>query len=187
MEMVRTLGTVLAILFVSMSGSAAAQTLAQASDLARKGPPIDPALRADIVRLMDMTGASAASTQMARQFSDAFFNGFKQTQQSVPPRVIEIVRQVLNTEFEQAFNGSELKDQQIALYARYFSHDDVKGLLAFYESEIGKKAIAALPNLSRDGADIGERWAKMNMPRVMKVLETRLKSEGLMPETASLR
>lgn len=188
--MLRSLRFVLiAVGFVSMTGPAAAQTqsLAQASAQARKGPAVDPAHRADIERLMDTTGASALGAQMASTVSDAFLNGFKQTRQAVPPRVIEIVREVLNTEFEQAFNGGEIKDRQIALYAKYFTHDDVKGLLAFYQTDLGRKAIAATPNLAREGAAIGEQWARANMPRVLGVVETRLKAEGLIPETASLR
>jgi len=60
-------------------------------------------------------------------------------------------------------------------------------MLAFYQSEVGRKAIAMMPDLTREGAAIGEQWARANMPRVMQVLETRLKSEGLMPQTATLR
>jgi hypothetical protein len=101
--------------------------------------------------------------------------------------VIEIVRDVLNTEFEQAFNGGEIRDRQIALYAKYFTQEDVKGMLAFYETDLGRKAIAAMPSLTREGAAMGEQWARANMPRVLEVLETRLKSEGLLPATAKLR
>jgi hypothetical protein len=178
-----------AVAVVSMGGPAAAQTqsLAQASAQSRKGPAVDPALRADIERLMEMSGAATTGSQMASAVSDAFLNGLKQTQQSVPPRVIEVVREVLNTEFEQAFNSGEIKDRQIALYAKYFTHDDVKGMLAFYQTDLGKKAIAAMPSLTREGAVIGDQWARANMPRVLEVLETRLKSEGLLPQTATLR
>ena len=179
----------IALVFVSMAVPAAAQSqsLAQASAQARKGSAVDPAHRADIERLMETTGASALGAQMASTVSDAFLNGFKQTQQVIPPRVIEVVREVLNTEFEQAFNAGEMKDRQIALYAKYFTHDDVKGLLTFYQTDLGRKAIAAMPNLAREGAAIGEQWARANMPRELGVLETRLRAEGLIPETATLR
>jgi hypothetical protein len=190
MEMVSNMRHVLiGLVFLSMAVPAAAQSqsLAQASDQARKGPAVDSAHRADIERLMETTGASALGAQMASTVSDAFLNGFKQTQQVIPPRVIEVVREVLNTEFEQAFNGGEMKDRQTALYAKYFTHDDVKGLLTFYQTDLGRKAIAAMPNLAREGAAIGEQWARANMPRVLGVLETRLKAEGLIPETATLR
>jgi hypothetical protein len=175
------------VVFASIGGPAAAQTPAQAAAAAHKGLPVDPALRADIERLMDITGASARAAQLASAVSDAFLNGLRQTQQSVPPRLIGVVRDVLNSEFELAFNGPEIKDKQVALYAKYFTHEDVKGMLAFYQTDLGKKTIAAMPSITREGVAIGQQWAEAQMPRVLEVLETRLKSEGLLPPTANLR
>jgi hypothetical protein len=184
-EMTRGLRWLLVVVvFVSIGGSAAAQTPAPATSTAGNGLPVDPALRDDIVRLMDMTGASARSAQMAGLASDAVLNGMRQTQPSVPPRVIEIVQEVLKGEFERAFNGSEIKDKQIALYAKYFTREDVKGMLAFYESDLGKKTIAVMPSLTREAALIGQQWAEANMPRVLDVLRARLKAEGLLPASA---
>lgn len=160
---------------------AEAQTLGQAAVAARKAPVVEAAIRADIERLMDISGQSAVSTQMASAISDAFLNGFKQTQKVVPPRVIEVVREVLNAEFAKAFAGSDLKDRQIALYAKYFTHADVKALIAFYETDLGRKTIANMPMLMREGAAIGEEWAKGAMPGILQILQARLKSEGLIP------
>jgi uncharacterized protein len=157
----------------------AAQSLGQ---IARGAPAMDPALKADIERLMDVTGAAAAGTQMAASISDAFLNGFKQTQGSaVPPRVIELVKEVLTSEFAAAFAGADMRESQVALYAKHFTHDDVRALLAFYQTEIGKKAIAVMPTLAREGAEMGQEWAKANMPRILRVLQTRLKEEGFVP------
>jgi hypothetical protein len=171
--------------FASLAGSVEAQTLAEASALARKGVPVDPALRVDIERLMQLTGASANAAQMASAMMDAILNGFKQTQQSVPPRVIDVVREVLTREFEQAFNGPEMKDKQIALYAKYYTHEDVKGMIAFYQTELGKKTIVVMPNIAREGMAIGQQWAQANMPRVLEGLAARLKSEGLLPANSA--
>lgn len=188
MRTTRSLTCVMAVVvFVSMGGPAAGQTLAQAAASTSKGPEIDSAFRSDIERLIDITGSSAAGTQMAAAISDAVLNRYRETQPSVPPRLIEVVREVLNTEFADAFNGPEIKDRRIALYARYFTHEDVKGLLAFYQSAIGKKAMATMPTLIREGAALGEEWARANLPRMIQTLQTRLKSEGLLPPDGSLR
>jgi uncharacterized protein len=188
MEMVRKWTCVLwAALLVSMAVPAAGQSLAQAAALARKGPAIAPEFRADIERLMEITGVSRMATQMATTVADAFLSSLQESNPSVPPRVIQVVRDVLTTEFSNAFNGQEMKGQQVSLYAKYFTHEEVKGLIAFNESELGKKAISVMPNLTREGAAIGERWGDANMPRVLQVMEKRLKAEGLMPADASLR
>jgi hypothetical protein len=164
-----------------MGPSAAAQTLGQAAVAARKATPVDPAVRADIEKLMTITGQAQTGAQLGMMFSNAFLNGFKQTQKVVPPRVIEIVREVVNAELVKAVDESDMRDKQIALYARYFTHAEVKGLIAFYESDLGRKTIENMPHLLREGAAIGEEWAKRSMPGVLKVLEARLKAEGFAP------
>jgi hypothetical protein len=180
--MVRSLRCALAIVVcLATCQLATAQTLGQAAVAARKAVSVEPALRADIEKLMDITGQTAMSTQLASTISDAFLNGFKQKQSTVPPRVIEVVREVFNAEFAKAFAGSDIKDKQIALYATYFTPADVKGLIAFYETDLGRKTIANMPTLMREGAAIGQEWAKDAMPGVMQVLQARLKSEGLIP------
>jgi uncharacterized protein len=167
--------------FLAIGEQAAAQSLAQAAIAARKAPPVDPAVRADIEKLMAITGQAQTGAQLGTMFSNAFLNGFKESQKVVPPRVIEIVREVVNAELVKAVDESDFKDKQIALYARYFTHAEVKGLIAFYEGDLGRKTIANMPHLIREGAAIGEEWAKTKMPGVMNVLEARLKSEGFVP------
>ena len=180
--MARRLRCVLTVCaFLTIGEATAAQTLGQASAAARKATPVDPAVRADIEKLMTITGQAQTGAQLGMMFSNAFLNGFKQNQKILPPRVIEIVREVVNTELVKAVDSSDMKDKQIALYARYFTHADVKALIAFYESDLGRKTIENMPHLIREGAAIGEEWAKSAMPGVMKTLESRLQAEGFEP------
>ena len=170
--------------FLAIGQQAIAQTLGQAAAAARKAPApaVDPALRADIERLMVITGSADLAAQMASQVTDAFLNSFKEsTQNVVPPRAIEIIRELFHTEFAKAFGGPEIRDQQIALYAKYFTHADVRGLIAFYETDLGRKAVANMPSLMREGGEIGQRWAQDGMPKMLKTLEERLRAEGLLP------
>jgi uncharacterized protein len=180
--MARCFRCALAALTLLVGGEvAAAQALGQAAAAARKAPPVDATVKADIEKLMVVTGQAELGIQVATTISDAFLNGFKETQKDVPPRAIEIIREVVNSEFAKGFNGPEFKDRQIALYAKYFTHAEIKGLIAFYESELGRKTIANMPHLMREGAEIGQQWAQGAMPKMMQVLETRLRAEGLIP------
>src|SRR5262252_1349108 len=91
------------VAFVSIGVPAAAQTPTPAATV-QTGHAIDPEFRADIERLFEMTGGFARGAQLASLASDAFLNGLRQTMPSIPPRLIEIVREVLNSEFDRAFN-----------------------------------------------------------------------------------
>ena len=161
-----------AVLLLLPFSPAAAQTAA---------PPIDPSFRADIERLMEITGASSLATQLANTVSSALIEGIRQRQPDVPDRLVTIVKEVLSDEFAKGFTSSDMRNKQVALYARNFTQAEIGGLLDFYASPVGKKAISVLPTLVKEGSALGEEWAQANTPRILGVLQARLKAEGLIP------
>ena len=68
----------------------------------------------------------------------------------------------------------------VPVYAKYFTHDEVRALLAFYESEIGKKTLAVIPLALQEGAKTGQIWANELGPEIRAELEKRFKAEGLL-------
>jgi len=69
--------------------------------------------------------------------------------------------------------------KMIPLYAKYFDHEEVRALVAFYQTELGRKTIAVMPQLMQEGAEVGRAWAADVMPRVEEAIQTRLRIEGL--------
>jgi hypothetical protein len=52
----------------------------------------------------------------------------------------------------------ELEDGYVALYDRNFTAAELRGLLAFYESPIGKRFLEVQPVLTREGMAMGQEW-----------------------------
>ena len=48
----------------------------------------------------------------------------------------------------------------IPIYDRHFSDEDLKGLIAFYESPLGKKAVAVLPQVVAESQEAGGQWGQ---------------------------
>src|SRR5262245_33697472 len=143
---------------------------------------IDPAFKADIERLMELTGASKLGAQMASLASSAMLDGMRKAQPDLPERLFTVLQEVLADEFTKGFTSPDgMLPEYVALYARHFTHDEVRGLLAFYATDLGKKTIKTLPTLAQEGATIGQQWADANMPRILGVLQARLKAEKLIP------
>jgi hypothetical protein len=72
--------------------------------------------------------------------------------------------------------------QSAALYDKYFTGDEIKGLLAFYQSPVGQKAAQVLPSLTQeamqDGMKEGQMVAQKSMKRLLDefpVLKSSLK------------
>ncbi|MES2645172.1 MAG: DUF2059 domain-containing protein [Myxococcota bacterium] len=124
-------------------------------------PAIDPAFEADIRALLLATGAGSMGIQMMDQMMvslkpmapglpDAFWDGVK-----------------------SEFKADELINLVVPIYARHLSHDDVKALIAFYQSPAGKKMIQVQPMIMSESMEVGQAWGQQIAMRVV----TRMQAE----------
>jgi hypothetical protein len=138
----------------------------------------DDAFRKDIERLLDITGSSKMGVQMASMASGQILDALAK-QSDIPPKAIELAKAVLNEEFGKAFEGPDGLNGQIAgVYAKHFTHDEVRGLLAFYDTPLGRKMISVTPALLQEAGVVGQTWAEKNMPRIGAAVDARLRAEG---------
>jgi hypothetical protein len=68
----------------------------------------------------------------------------------------------------------------IPVYDKHFSDEDLKGLIAFYETPLGKKWVSELPQLMPETAAIGVKYGEQISNRVIK----RMQAEGTFPSAA---
>jgi len=148
---------------------------------------IDPAKEADIHRLLDLAGTKTAITQIMEGMEK---NIRPIVTNSLPPG--EYRAKLVDLFFEkfQAHTKTEipqLLDSAVPLYDKYFSHEDIKGLIRFYETPLGQKALSVLPRLSiemqGEGMKVGEKLGRQSMlevlsehPELQKALEAAQKS-----------
>jgi hypothetical protein len=135
--------------------------------------------RADVEKLLEVSGAGALGTQMAGLVSNQVIESMRQQQPSIPAKAVEIIKDVLNVEFARAFEpGGALREKMVEIQMKHFSHDEVKLLLDFYSTPVGRKAISVMPMAAREGALAGQAWAGANMGRIVTSLQERLRAEG---------
>ncbi len=64
-----------------------------------------------------------------------------------------------------------LLDAAVPVYDKYFSDDDIKGLIRFYETVLGQKAIGLMPKVSvelqSEGTKLGETIGRDAMLKVL--------------------
>jgi hypothetical protein len=138
----------------------------------------DPTFDSDILKLLNYTGAANLSVQLATLMTRAIMQ-----QSKVPPQgpAATIVSEVVQSTVAGHTNGPNgLVARMVPVYAKYFTHDDVRALLTFYASDLGKKTLAVMPMALQEGAQIGQAWANELGPEIKTELEKRFKAEGLL-------
>ncbi len=132
--------------------------------------------RGDITMLLKMTGAEALGLQMGTVVMNQMIESLSKKNPEMPQRAVAIIKEELNLIFAEEM--SKLIAETVPLYAKYFSHDEVKGLIVFYGTPLGKKSIQVMPALMNECMKVGQDWGQRIIPNLMPRLESRLKREG---------
>lgn len=55
---------------------------------------------------------------------------------------------------------AELEEGYVSLYDRHFSTDEIRQLLAFYDTPVGRRFLDEQPALVREGIAMGQEWGQ---------------------------
>jgi hypothetical protein len=102
----------------------------------------------DIVRLLDITNTKSQANQMF----DLMLPEMKQLAPQAP--------ETFWTLFRSRMNVNTFVDLFVPIYDRYFSHEDIKELIRFYETPIGKKMLDVTPLITKESFAIGQEWGQ---------------------------
>lgn len=142
--------------------------------------PPDRALAEEAQRLMDVTGALKMGRQMASMAANEMLKAMQAANPEIPARAGAIVTEITNAEFDQAFApGGEIAQGIAEVYARHFTVDELRAMIAFYESPIGRKVTESLPAVAQESMQVGTGWAMKRMPEVQRKIQERLKAEAI--------
>ena len=138
---------------------------------------LTPQKRADIERLLEMTGATRVGKQMATLSAAHMVQSLKANHPEIPPKALEALPAEVGAVFEA--NIGTFVTSIIPVYHRYFTAEEVKGMIAFYSTPLGQKAINAMPGLMSESMAIGQKWGESLGPMIAERVRARLKKEGI--------
>jgi len=138
---------------------------------------LTPQKRADIERLLEMTGATRVGKQMAALSASHMVQSLKLSHPGIPQKALEMLPEEVGAVFDAHIPA--FVAQIIPVYHRYFTAEEVKGMIAFYSTDLGRKAISAMPGLMTESMMIGQKWGEGLSPELAERVRARLKKEGI--------
>jgi hypothetical protein len=140
---------------VSPNPPAKSATASAAPSVEKK---ISPVKEADIRKLLELTGATMTMEltmqSMEKNIKPVLAN-------SLPPG--DYREKLINLFFEKFHSKMDLQkliDLAVPLYDKYYTDEDIKGLIQFYETPLGRKTVKALPNLMGELTDAGQKMGQ---------------------------
>jgi hypothetical protein len=132
---------------------------------------VDPAKEADIRRLLEVAGSKALMSEI---LTNMMANMKPMLVNSLPPgeyqaKLIDLFLDKFTARANDEF--PKLVDQEIPIYDKYFSAEDIKGLIQFYQTPLGQKTLSTLPKIVAEtqvqGQKLGEQIGRETMMQVL--------------------
>lgn len=120
--------------------------------------PIDPAKEADIRQLLEVAGSKAVMTQEMDSLETTLRPVLMN---SLPPG--EYRAKLIQLFFEKFRAKADLETLiklVIPVYDKYLSDEEIKGMIQFYSTPLGKKMIQVLPKLMAESTEAGRQWGQ---------------------------
>jgi hypothetical protein len=76
-------------------------------------------------------------------------------------------------DFQKKLSAKDLQERLISIYDRYFTKDDLKAALAFYQTPSGQKMLSEMPALVRDSMAAGQEWGRKTGEEAARELDQR--------------
>ena len=133
--------------------------------------------RADIERLLQMTGALSIGKQMAGVVMSSFTRNLKKARPDIPENVLNLLPAEVEATFDE--NMDALKEEIIPIYHRHFTGAEVKGMIQFYSTELGQKTVKVMPALMQEGMLVGQRWGQSLAPKINQRITSKLMQQGV--------
>ena len=136
--------------------------------------------KADIERLMTITNAADLGRQMSEALTQQMWDRAIAVAPNLSRKHFSMLSEEVNRVMkEQMAVDGGLLDMIIPIYGKYFAHEDIKGLIAFYKTELGQKTIATLPQVFQESLRIGQIWGQSLAPIVEQRVIDRFRDEGI--------
>jgi uncharacterized protein len=119
---------------------------------------IEPAKEADIRRLMDLIGTKKLVIQMM----DAMEQNLKPLMTNALPagEYRDKLVDLFFLKFHSKRDAQQILDLAVPAYDRYYTREEIRGLIEFYGTPLGQKTITVLPKLTGELQESGRKWGE---------------------------
>ena len=112
-----------------------------------------------IIQLLELTNSKA----MAAQAYELIIPQIKTLVPSVPDEWWDMFRENMD------FDG--LIMDLIPIYDKYYTLEDIQGMIAFYESPVGRKVTEVTPKMTAESMAVGQEWGRKIAEKILESIQ----------------
>src|SRR5262249_8264761 len=141
---------------------------------------LTPEKRQDIAKLLEISGAASMGKLFRQVMAKQMVETNRSLRPDIPTEILKLLEEELTSAVEQAlFDKGGYLEIATTIYGKYLSHDDIKGLLAFYATPLGQKTISVMPIIAQESIAAGKQWGEAIGPVIMEKVIARFRQKGI--------
>lgn len=138
---------------------------------------LTPEKRADIERLLEVTGALAVGQQMAVAVAAQFGQAIRKARPDIPRS--SSMRYPRRSRRSSARISTPSRPRSSRSTASNFTGAEIKELIRFYSTDVGRKTVRVMPALVQESMAAGQQWGQALAPQIDARVRARFKKEGI--------
>jgi hypothetical protein len=126
---------------------------------------------ADAERFLKLAHADKLTVPVYAQVQQMFAQRFAESPEAKNKQaLLESYQAKANAALDKAVGWDKLKPDMVKLYTGHFNEQELKQLIAFYESPLGQKVLQKMPALTAQSAELTQSKLERAVPEVNKLL-----------------
>lgn len=136
-----------------------------------------------IKELLEVTGAAQMGEMFGKAFSRQMLQVLKESGVTIDPKVSGILQEESDAMMhEELIVKQSLLPYMYPVYDKYLTVEEMHGLIQFYKTPLGQKAVSVLPKMTREAMQAGQEWGQKIIPQFQQKVYERLEKEGITVE-----
>ena len=134
----------------------------------------------DVKKLLQMTGALKIGQQISEFLVAQMTEVIKNVRPDIDQEILDVVAYEIKITIEESMNAKGgYVELAVKLHRKYYTHDETKRLIKFYQSELGKKVIKTMPIFLKESMAVGQVWGQSLEPIVKQRVLQSLQEKGI--------
>jgi hypothetical protein len=132
-----------------------------------------------IQKLMEVTGAVHFGSTMSESFATQMISSLKSKYPNSTEQSFDIIRNEVKSVITEELSKGKLEKLIYPIYDKYFTEEEIQGLIEFNKSALGRKANKVMPQLLQESMQAGQSWNQELSAILIKRVTAKLKQEGI--------
>ncbi len=134
---------------------------------------IEPVKREAIRELLEITRAQADQSQLTQTFTRQLISVLQANAIDLNEAEIRVIAVEVDAVVTEQLQREALQERIYRIYARYFTLEELEGLIAFNRSPVGQKANRVMPALLRESSLAAQAWSEEIGPELSARVKAR--------------